>query len=46
MVEIGGRPILWHSMKIYAHYGVADFIICLGYRGLRHQGILVTIGCM
>ena len=33
MVEIGGRPILWHIMKIYAHYGVTDFIICLGYKG-------------
>lgn len=33
MIEIGGRPILWHIMKSYAHYGVNDFIICLGYRG-------------
>jgi len=33
MVEIGGRPILWHIMKIYAGHGVRDFIICLGYRG-------------
>jgi glucose-1-phosphate cytidylyltransferase len=33
MIEIGGRPILWHIMKIYSHYGVDDFIICLGYRG-------------
>jgi glucose-1-phosphate cytidylyltransferase len=33
MIEIGGRPILWHIMKIYAHHGVTDFIICLGYRG-------------
>ena len=33
MIEIGGRPILWHIMKIYAHFGVADFIVCLGYRG-------------
>ncbi|MEP4189880.1 MAG: glucose-1-phosphate cytidylyltransferase, partial [Sneathiella sp.] len=32
MIEIGGRPILWHIMKIYAHHGVTDFIICLGYR--------------
>jgi glucose-1-phosphate cytidylyltransferase len=35
MVEIGGRPILWHIMKIYAQYGVEDFIICLGYKGAR-----------
>lgn len=33
MVEIGGYPILWHIMKIYAHYGMRDFILCLGYRG-------------
>src|SRR6267142_6380400 len=33
MVEIGGRPILWHIMKIYGHYGFHDFYICLGYRG-------------
>lgn len=33
MVEVGGRPLLWHIMKIYAHYGVNDFIICLGYKG-------------
>ena len=32
MVEIGGRPILWHIMKTYAHYGVNDFIVCLGYK--------------
>lgn len=33
MVEIGGRPILWHIMKIYSHYGYNDFIICCGYKG-------------
>ena len=33
MVEIGGRPILWHIMKMYAGHGVTDFIICLGYKG-------------
>lgn len=33
MVEIGGRPILWHIMKIYAHYGLTDFVLCLGYKG-------------
>ena len=33
MVEIGGYPILWHIMKIYSHYGVNEFIICLGYKG-------------
>jgi len=33
MVEIGGRPILWHIMKIYSAYGINDFIICCGYKG-------------
>jgi glucose-1-phosphate cytidylyltransferase len=33
MVEIGGRPILWHIMKIYAAHGIRDFVVCLGYRG-------------
>lgn len=33
LVEIGGRPIIWHIMNIYAHYGYDDFIICLGYKG-------------
>ena len=33
MVEIGGKPILWHIMKIYSSYGFNDFVICLGYKG-------------
>ena len=33
MVEIGGRPILWHIMKTYAHHGITDFVICCGYKG-------------
>ncbi len=33
MVEIGGKPILWHIMKIYSHYGYNDFVICCGYKG-------------
>lgn len=33
MVEIGGRPILWHIMKLYAAHGVTDFVICCGYKG-------------
>lgn len=33
MIEIGGKPILWHIMKIYSYYGINDFIICLGYKG-------------
>ncbi|HNV68763.1 MAG TPA: glucose-1-phosphate cytidylyltransferase, partial [Candidatus Ozemobacteraceae bacterium] len=33
MVEIGGKPILWHIMKIYSTYGINDFVVCLGYKG-------------
>lgn len=33
MVEIGGKPILWHIMKMYSHHGITDFIICCGYKG-------------
>jgi glucose-1-phosphate cytidylyltransferase len=33
MVEIGGRPILWHILKMYAHHGVNEFVICCGYKG-------------
>jgi len=33
MVEIGGRPILWHILKMYAHHGINDFVICCGYKG-------------
>lgn len=33
MIEIGGRPILWHILKIYSHYGINEFVICLGYKG-------------
>ena len=33
MIEIGGRPILWHIMKIYEKHGFTEFILCLGYKG-------------
>src|SRR5947209_9778223 len=33
MVEIGGKPVLWHIMKIYEAHGITDFVICLGYKG-------------
>src|SRR6185312_13771314 len=33
MIEIGGRPILWHIMKLFSHYGFNDFIVCLGSKG-------------
>lgn len=33
MIEIGGKPILWHIIKMYSHYGIHDFVICCGYKG-------------
>jgi len=33
MIEIGGKPILWHVLKIYSHYGINEFVICCGYKG-------------
>ncbi|MFN3511733.1 MAG: glucose-1-phosphate cytidylyltransferase [Phenylobacterium sp.] len=33
MIEIGGRPILWHIMKLFSHHGFNDFVVCLGYKG-------------
>ena len=33
LVRIGSKPIIWHIMKIYSHYGYKDFVICLGYKG-------------
>ncbi len=33
MVQVGGKPIIWHIMKTYAHYGIKEFVICLGYKG-------------
>ena len=33
MVEIGGKPLLWHIMKIYSAHGINDFVVCLGYKG-------------
>src|ERR1035437_9697508 len=33
MIEIGGKPILWHIMKMYSRHGINDFVICLGYKG-------------
>jgi len=40
MVEIGGRPIIWHIMKIFAAHGISEFVVCLGYKGYPDQGIL------
>ena len=33
MVEVGGKPVLWHLLKLFSHHGINDFVICLGYRG-------------
>src|SRR5262249_55120911 len=33
LIEVGGLPVLWHLMKIYTHYGLNDFVLCLGYLG-------------
>lgn len=55
MVEVGGRPILWHIMKIYASHGITDFVLALGYKGdvirdyflqyeLKARDVTVTLG--
>jgi glucose-1-phosphate cytidylyltransferase len=55
MIEIGGRPILWHIMKSYAHHGFKEFVLCLGYKGdvirdyflnyeARNADVTVTLG--
>ena len=43
MVEIGGKPILWHIMKIYSHYGFNEFIVCLGYKGYLIKEYFATL---
>ncbi|MDH5641023.1 MAG: glucose-1-phosphate cytidylyltransferase [Nitrospira sp.] len=42
MIEIGGRPILWHIMKIYSAHGINDFVICLGYKGTMIKDYFVN----
>ena len=34
MIEVGGKPIIWHIMKIYSSHGIDNFIVCLGYKGI------------
>ncbi len=46
LVEIGGRPILWHIMKIYAYYGYKDFVLCLGYKGNMIKEYFMNYECM
>lgn len=43
MVEIGGKPILWHIMKIYSHYGFNDFIILTGYKGPYYKRLFYKL---
>ena len=48
MVEVGGKPILWHIMKMYSQYGLTDFIICCGYKGYlikEYQKLLSYVRC-
>ena len=40
MVEIGGKPILWHILNTYSHYGINEFVICCGYNGYMRKGHL------
>lgn len=46
LVEIGGKPILWHIMKIYSYYGFNDFILCLGYKGHMIKEYFLNYECM
>src|SRR3972149_10028401 len=46
MVEIGGRPILWHIMKHYAHYGFKEFFIALGYKGEMIKKFFLDYQCI
>lgn len=43
MIEIGDKPILWHIMKSYSHFGYNDFVICLGYKGYVIKEFLLII---
>jgi len=46
LVEIGGRPVLWHIMKLYAHHGFRDFVLCLGYRGTMIKDYFLNYDAM
>jgi len=46
MIEVGGRPILWHIMKGYSYFGVRDFILCLGYKGESIRQYFLQYGLM
>ena len=46
MVEIGQRPIVWHIMKSYAHHGIKDFVLCLGYKGSQIKDYFLNYEAM
>ena len=46
LVEIGGKPILWHIMKICAAHNITDFVICCGYKGHLIKDYFATTSCM
>ena len=46
MVEVGGKPILWHIMKLYAHFGLKDFVLCLGYNGWKIKEYFLNFHAM
>ena len=46
LVDVGDRPILWHIMKIYSHYGFKDFVLCLGYKGELIKEYFLNYGAM
>lgn len=46
LVEVGGRPILWHIMKSYAHFGFREFVLCLGYRGTMIKDYFLSYEAM
>ena len=46
MIEIGGKPILWHIMKTYSYHGINDFIICCGYKGYVIKEYLPITSCI
>jgi glucose-1-phosphate cytidylyltransferase len=46
LVDVGGRPILWHIMKTYAHFGLREFVLCLGYRGMMIKDYFLNYAAM
>ena len=46
MIEIGNMPILWHILKYYSHFGLSEFVICCGYKGMSSKNISLIITCI